>query len=144
MPKPTHPSLVALCNGDEKIAVRRDDDVSDVGGGLCRESLGLGFQEIGDGDTVSNGRDEESVVRSDDISIFVRSSQEVLKLEIHDFWQKRSPAVAMGHSVSHPCKTLRSLFGCKSVLVQTLAQIGNNPGNSSPQSRFFQILKALV
>ena len=30
----------------------------------------------------------------------VWSSQEVLKLEIHDFWQKRSPAVAMAHSVS--------------------------------------------
>ena len=43
MPKPTHPSLVALCNSEEEIAVRRDDDASDVGGGLCRESLSLGF-----------------------------------------------------------------------------------------------------
>ena len=97
MPKPTHPSLY---NGEEEIAVKRDNDASNVGGGLCRESVGLGFQEIGDGDTVSNGRDEESVVRSDGISTSVRSSQEVLKPKIHDFWQKRSPAIAMAHFVS--------------------------------------------
>ena len=78
----------------------RDDDASDVGGGLCRERLGLGFQEIDDGDTVANGRDEESFVRRGNVSTSVWSSQEVLKPEIHDFWQKRSPAVAMAHSVS--------------------------------------------
>lgn len=47
--------------------------------------MGLGFEEICDGDAVADRGDEESVVRNDDVSTSVRSSQEVLESEIHDF-----------------------------------------------------------
>ena len=36
-------AAVAVVDGEEEIAIRRDGDAGDVGGGLCRESLGLGF-----------------------------------------------------------------------------------------------------
>ena len=91
---------VPVVDGEKEISVRRDGDAGNVGGGLCRESVGLGFEEIGDGDAVADGGDEECVVRNDDVSTSVRSSEEVLEPEIHVFWRRTSMVVAMEHSGS--------------------------------------------
>jgi len=76
-------AAIIFVDSEKEGAVRGDGDAGDVGGGLNRESCGLRFAEVGDGDTVADGGEEESVVGDDGVSASVWCSEKVLESEVH-------------------------------------------------------------
>jgi len=76
-------AAIIFVDGEEEGSVRGDGDAGDIGGGLNRESCGLGFAEVGDGDTVADGREEESVVGYDGVAASVWCSEKILESEVH-------------------------------------------------------------
>lgn len=87
-------AAIIFVDGKEEGAIGGDGDAGDVGGGLNRESCGLGFAEVGDGDTVADGREEESVIGDDGVAATVWCSEKVLESEVH-FALTASPCVVV-------------------------------------------------
>ena len=72
-----------LVDGQEEDAVGGGGDAGNVGGRLEWEGCGLRLQEVGHGDAIADGGDQEGVVGDDGVSAAVRRAEEVLEAVVH-------------------------------------------------------------
>lgn len=55
-------ATVVFVDSEEEYAVVRGGDTAEIGGGLTRQCDSFGFDEVGDGNTVTDGGDKKRVV----------------------------------------------------------------------------------
>jgi hypothetical protein len=76
-------AAVVLVDCEEESAIGGGGDAADVGWGLEWKGYGLGFEEVGDGDSVTDRWDKLGVLGNHNVASPVGGSEQVMKSVIH-------------------------------------------------------------